>query len=784
LTHGHSSRHDIFVTNPRRWLPALLATTGLTVFALIAITLWRPKGAPPNLVLITLDTTRADRIGAYGYGPARTPALDALAREGVLFEQAMAAAPLTLPAHGSIFTGSFPPSHGVRDNGGFFLDPAQTTLAEVLKTAGVQTGAAVGAYVLDSKWGMDQGFDRYADDFDLSNIRGMSLATVQRPGNEVVDKALAWLDTARTQRFFSWIHLYDPHTPYDPPEPFKSDFAGRPYDGEIAFVDAQVGRVIEYLRRHDLLEQTVIAVIGDHGEGLGQHGESAHGFFIYESSTHVPFIVRVPRAAGMQGRRIADPVRAVDLMPTVLDLLGVQVPAGLAGTSLVPLMSGRAATLDLEGYAEALYPLHHFGWSDLKALRAGRYKLIDAPRPELYDLSEDPGEERNVFEERRALGDTMMARLRALDAEFARQTAPAGPTADVDPEVRSRLAALGYVGSFVATAATPRTGRADPKDKIEIFNLMTTARDASKDGGDASTDVVRMLESVVASDPEVIDAWFMLGNEFYKARRYDTAITHFKKALELKPDYDLAIINLANCYRALDKDDAALAGYEHYLTVDPKNAYVWYQVGEIYLDRGDIGAAEKRFQKALEIDASVAAARNALGVVAHKRGQLDAAEREINAAIALKADVRLAHYNLALIAEERNDFPRAEAEYKREVELHPSAFKASFNLGRLYERLGRVSDQVAALKQSIDANPDFAEGHFFLAKAYLDANANLDDALRLARRGLELAPISEMAPLGHFVIAGVLMKRGKPDAATREFEAGRALEARLARPGR
>jgi choline-sulfatase len=777
LTSPARSRHYQGVRISRgRVLSFLLVAVAMISIAAAAWRVW-PRSRPLNLLVITLDTTRADRIGAYGYADVQTPVLDGLARDGVLFEQAMTSAPLTLPAHGSIFTGTYPPQHGLRDNGGFFLGPDQTTLAEVLKGAGFETGAAVGAYVLDSKWGLDQGFSTYLDDFDLSNVRGMSLATVQRPGNEVVDKALGWLERARTRRFFAWIHFYDPHTPYAAPEPFKTTYARHPYDGEIAFVDAQIGRVIAFLREHGLLDRTIIAVIGDHGEGLGQHGEAAHGFFIYESSTRVPFIVRAPAPLKMVGRRIADPVRSVDLMPTVLDLLGVAAPNGLAGTSLVPLMSGRVTTLDLEGYAEAMYPLHHFGWSDLKALRAGRYKLIDAPRPELYDIEQDPLEQHDLFGERRALGDTMLARLRAREAEMGHHGASAGPAVDVDPEVRARLAALGYVGSFVATSATPRTDRADPKDKIGIFNLMTSARDVSKDGPDASSDVIGMLKSVVSSDPDVIDAWFMLGNEYYKARQYDVAITNFRRALALKPDYDLAIINLANCYRAQGHDDAALDGYERYLTVDPKNAYVWYQVGEIYLDRGDVAAAEERFVKALEIDESVAPAKNALGVVAFKRGDLDGAERNINAAIAMKPDVRLAHYNLALVAEERNDLPRAESEYKQELEHHPTAFKASFNLGRLYERLGRTNDRISALKQSIEANPGFAEGHLYLAKAYLDAGVSLDEAIRLARRGLELSPEPDVAPLGHFVIAGVLLKQGRPEAASRELEVGRALEA-------
>lgn len=733
------------------------------------------RGAPGdlNLLVITLDTTRADRIGAYGNKDIETPTLDRLAREGVLFEQAMAVAPLTLPAHSSIFTSRFPPEHGVRDNGGFFLSPQQLTLATLLKRKGLQTGAVVAAYVLDGKWGLNQGFDTYVDDFDLSRLSGFALGDVQRPGNEVVDRALPWLEKVKGQRFFAWLHFYDPHTPYDAPEPFKSRYADHPYNGEIAFVDAQIARVIAFLEQNGLLERTVVAVIGDHGEGLNQHSEGTHGFFIYESTTRVPFIVRAPFER-TRGRRVADPVRSVDLFPTVLDLMGVPTPKGIAGVSLVPLMTGARKTLDLEGYAEALYPLHHYGWSELRAWRAGRYKAIDAPRPELYDLERDPQETTNLYAERRPLADGMIARLRQQEKEHAGGSEGlAAPSPEVDPEARARLAALGYVGSFVATVSAPASDRADPKDKIELFNLMTDARESAKEEGSAAK-IAAMYRKVLADDPKVIDAWFNLGNVYYRAGQYEEAIEHFSKALELKPDYDLPVINMANAYRRLGKDEAALAGYEHYLTIDPKNAHVRYQIGEIYMDRGETARAEQNFRQALEINPREASARNALGVIAFTRGDRAAAEREVRAALEMKKDVRLAHYNLALFAEERNDLATAEAEYRKELELHPNAYKAAFNLGRLYERLGNPTAQIAALKQSVEQNPAFPEGKLFLAKAYLDAGTNLAEATELARQAIARGPQPSLVPLAHFVLADLYNRAGRAQDAAREVSLGRA----------
>ena len=301
-----------------------------------------------NLVVVTLDTTRADRLGAYGRANAGTPNLDALAQDGVLFEHASTAAPITLPAHSSIFTGRFPPQHGVRDNGGYFLNDQEQTLAETLKARGYATGGFIAAYVLDSKWGINQGFDTYFDDFDLSKFKVFSMGNIQRPGNEVVDRALPWIDQQRGAPFFAWIHLYDAHTPYSPPEPFRSQHPDDPYQGEIAFADAQVGRVVQFLRDRDLFDRTVILVIGDHGESLNDHGEEGHGFFVYESVVHVPMIVRTP-FSGMRGRKVADPVRSVDVMPTVLDLLGVNKPEGavIDGQSITPLMTGARPDMGL-----------------------------------------------------------------------------------------------------------------------------------------------------------------------------------------------------------------------------------------------------------------------------------------------------------------------------------------------------------------------------------------------------------------------------------------------------
>ena len=733
-----------------------------------------------NLLLVTLDTTRADRMGAYGNKDIETPTFDRLAREGVLFDQAVSVAPLTLPVHSSMMTGKFPPEHGVRDNGGFFLGPEQLTLAEVLKSKGYKTGAFIGAYVLDSKWGINQGFDTYYDKFDLSENRAISLAAIQRPGNEVVDQALPWIEQAKDGPFFAWVHLYDAHAPYKPPEPFATRYKAHPYNGEIAFADSQVARVIAKLQVLGLYDRTVIMVMGDHGESLGDHGEAAHGFFIYNSTMHVPFAIRAPFSL-TQHREVADPVRSVDIMPTALDLLGIAPPGGISGVSVAPLMTGARRELGLDAYSEAIYPLYHYGWSDLRSLRSGRFRVIDAPRPELFDEDRDPQEKTNLYAERRQLADRMITQLRAQEASFRRINSSI-PNASVDPDARQRLAALGYVGSFVATDADTRTGRADPKDKIGIFNKLGEATELTKDTGPDGKppfdDIMRLLNQILHDDPEVIDAWFMSGTQYMQHGDLEKAVEYFKKTLALKPDYDLAVFNLAQAYRRMGNDDAALAGFEHYLTLDPKDPFVQYQMGEIWLDRGDTGRAEQLFRKALEMDPQVVAAKNALGVIALQRGDPVTAERLIREALATKANLRLAHFNLGLLLEQRGDLPGAEKEYFEELKAHPDNYKAAFNMSRLYEQVGDREGQIGALKQSIVSNPRFGEGYIFLAQAYLESGTHFDEAISMARKGLELAPRSEFAPLAHYVMADIFNRQGRATEGAREVALGRALEAR------
>lgn len=412
---------------------------GVLAAGLVSLAGHSPPGGETaiGVVLITLDTTRADRLTPYGLMDVVMPGLERLAREGVLFHQATSVAPLTLPAHTSIMTGLLPPRHGVRDNVDRPLAASHRTLAEMLHQRGFRTAAFVGSTVVGADRGLSQGFEHYGDvpPNDRAGAEGR-----QRRADEVVSDAVQWLDAVGESRFFLWTHLYDPHRPYNPPAPLRAGQVD-PYIGEIAFADAQIARLLDALEIRRLLDRALVIVTADHGESLGEHGEQDHGMFVYESVLRVPLIIRGP---GLRPGRVDGVVRLVDIMPTVLDVLGFGLPQ-TDGVSLRAALGGAGAPPDVEAYAESLYP-QRLGGSPVHSLRVGRFKVIDAPCPELYDLARDPFEEHNVYLERRTLADGLRRRLVEIDAGGALARSGRGLQADVPAELQERLAALGYVG--------------------------------------------------------------------------------------------------------------------------------------------------------------------------------------------------------------------------------------------------------------------------------------------------------------------------------------------------
>jgi arylsulfatase A-like enzyme len=440
---------------PSLLVSVLALTSGSCAFA-------EKPPTPQGILIVTLDTTRADYLSAYGAGRTLTPHLDRLAAEGVVFEQAATVAPLTLPAHSSLFTGLLPPRHGVRDNAGP-LDARHQTLAAMLRGRGFDTAAFVGSVVLGASRGLAAGFDLYQD--GLKTGRPLS-AGLQRPADHVVDEAVAWLEGRNDRPFLLWVHLYDPHAPYDPPEPFRTAYRDDLYAGEIAFVDEQIGRLLDVLDRRRLIDRTAVVVAADHGESLNEHREIGHGFFIYESVIRVPLIVRT---AGVAPRRVPGLVRIVDVMPTLLQLAGTPA-ADLDGVNLLDVMTGAAPSLELEAYAESLTP-ERFGWSPLRSLRAGRFKLIDAPRPELYDLETDPAERHNLHASLPGVAAAMSRRLSTLMQDIP-PVPGAGDAPRPTAEMLAQLRALGYVATAETTPSRGAGSLLDPKDHIDDYNAL------------------------------------------------------------------------------------------------------------------------------------------------------------------------------------------------------------------------------------------------------------------------------------------------------------------------
>ena len=757
-------------------LPAALRRGALATLVALAAGGCGGEPRPRHLLLVTLDTLRADRLGSYGHAAAQTPHLDALAGGGRRFARASTVTPLTLPAHASLLTGTFPAHHGVRDNGGFYLGEAEQTLAETLRDGGYRTGGFVGAFVLDRRWGIAQGFEEYFDDFDLSEFDDApGMDAVQRPGSEVVDRALDWLAADRRRPFFAWVHLYDPHTPYEAPEPYRSRFpatlAGA-YDAEIASADAQVGRLLEALRADGRLAETLVVVLGDHGEMLGEHREATHGFFVYDAAVRIPLILSGP---GVRPGVVADQVRIVDVLPTVVARLGVSAPAGVQGVDLLAL--GRGEPRRLLALFESWYPRYHYGWSELVGVQDGRYTLIRAPRRELYDLERDPGERDNLAERE---PERAAAMERALDGMLAQVSGPqaAAPQA-VDAETAARLRALGYLGAARSPAADrgDERPRGDPKDKIGLYNLLKESTAAA--AADDLERAIATLRRVLAEDPEIVEAHLFLGNFQRRARRLEAAVEAYRAVLALDEEHQEALHNLALAYKELGRLDDALAGLERAGALDPRNGKVLWQLADVHMRRRRFDLAEAALRRALELDLDRARFLLKLGECYLEMGRAADAERWLREALAENPRLETAHFSLGLAHEEQGHAAEAIAAYRAELETHAEAYRASFNLARLLERRGDGDDVLALYRRAVEIQPQFGTGHLYLAKALLD-RGDLDGAEEAARRGLERSPEPGTAPLGHYVLADVYSRLGRTREAAREAAAGRRLERALA----
>lgn len=548
-------------------------------------------GRIDNVLLISIDTCRADYLSSYGSRRAATPHIDLLAAEGVRFERAISPVPLTLPAHASLLTGTTPPFHGVRANATYRLAPQNLTLAEILAGHGFATGAVVSAFVLDSRFGLDQGFAHYDDSFEAPIAAGV---IDQRRGDEVTRRASAWLAENGRAPFFLFLHYYDPHTPYDAPEPFASEFADDPYAAEIAYVDYVVGQVIDELKRLELYETTLIVLTADHGEMLGEHGEATHGWFVYESAIRVPLIVRAP---GVAPATVVDLAGLIDVVPTVCGLLGIPLPAEVQGVDLSPLLRGtRGPREPRELYCESLEPTQ-YGCNPLLGLVGWRFKYIETTRPELYDLEGDPGESRDLHADTADRAAELAERLAAQIRDSVRQLPAAAPA--LDPEARRRIEALGYLaGAAPAELLVDRT-REDPKDLIEFHHAHLAVPPLIVQGELA--EARRQSEKLLEERPDFTDGHLLLARIAREERRLDDAVRHYERALELSPDRPGVHADLGVVLALLDRGPEAIEHYRRALALDPDHVEARNNLGNELLKGGRSAEALHEYRRALEL---------------------------------------------------------------------------------------------------------------------------------------------------------------------------------------
>src|SRR6266568_2501494 len=647
--------------------PLIFKSALLAGFFAVGHTAPAATSSSPNVVVITIDTLRPDHLGCYGDKQIHTPNIDALAADSTRFERAYTAVPVTLPSHTVIFTGTYPLLSGVHDFAANKLDPTQATLASVLKENGYATAAVIGSAVLDSRFGLNHGFDFYHDHFDFNRLQESNLDEMERPGNIVADVTLDWLSKNYQKKFFLWMHLYDPHYPYRPPPPYSEQYKDRPDDGEIACADAQVGRLIEFLKNKGLYQNTLIILSGDHGESLGEHGEKTHGFFIYNATLHVPLIIHLP--GDMHARTVQNLVNLADIMPTVLAALNIQLPAHVQGQSLLPIISPKKEDNARSLYAETFLPRLHFNWSELRGVETENYHFIDAPQPELYDLTKDPGETQNLFPQKKAVGEEMRAKLAALIREYSAGQEMAQNTV-LDPALMERLKSLGYAGfSGGGNPTISNRDLPDPKDRIQAYELISEAIADSQHGNyQPSTE---KLNTALKTDPNSVPVHYLLGLNYYRMKDFPAAVEQFQRVIELSPDYTLALFYLGVAYGHTGQIDQSISTLKRALELDPTNFTAAYDLGVAYLQKKMTNEAAAAFREALSIADEYAPAHRSLGEVLLDQGQVDGAIAQLRRAEELVPTDPATHLALAkaLAAKGMND--EAQEEMRKAQQNRP-----------------------------------------------------------------------------------------------------------------
>ncbi len=648
-----------------------------------------PKEPGLNVVLITLDTTRADRLGCYGYAEAVTPNLDAIARKGVRFAKAYAPAPLTLPSHASIMTGRNPYAHGVHNNGAYALPAATPTLARVLKARGYRTAAFTASFSVDSRFGLDGGFDLYDDNIQPGSP--FKSANGERRAEQVLQIFEPWFETAAASPdpFFAWIHFFDPHLPYTPPSPLREEFPGRPYDGEIAYMDAIVGQVMLRLKARSLLGRTLIVVAGDHGESFGEKGEWGHGVFLYEPAVRVPLLLyadgRLPA-----GRVIESRVRLIDILPTVLDLLGIPVPEGVQGESLLPYVQGRKQA-DLEVYLETFYPRENFGWAALTGLVSGPWKYIEAPTRELYNLPADPGESDNRAGRDKA-ADDLKARLGTILQEGVSSSRRAASESDI-----ARLRSLGYVDY---SDPSGKGGAADPKDKLDELKIVQDAEKAEYEGRFA--EAASLHRKMIAQRPDAASSYIGLALSQARLKDFTGAVATLRQGLDRLPDSELLMTRLGYTYLVMSKPQEAAEVMGNILKIHPHSPDALTGLAVILDGTNRRDEARGYFEKALAVEPESKFLRTAYAENLAAGGRMPDAAGIFEALIKDYPKDPAAPKALGAAWARAGDFGKAAEAFLRAIALGPDP-DAYYSLGVCYKEKGDTAAAIDSFEKFLAA---------------------------------------------------------------------------------
>ena len=740
------------------------------IFALSCDGIGPMGSAPPNILVFTLDTLRADALGSYGNAKKPSPNLDALSDQGYRFTRAYTVTPLTIPAHSSLWTSLLPPRHGVQDNGDFFLDEGADTLAERLKSGGYQTMASVGAEVTSHHWGFAQGFDTYYDEMDKSREKEKNRWRVERPATEVLSDALGWFKSDRKadQPFFSWIHLFDIHHPYEPPEPYKSQFSKRPYLGEIAWTDAQVQGFLDELKSMGAMENTWIFILSDHGEGRGSHGESLHGTLLYNSTTRIPFIVVPPKRDG-GGQRVDFPTSLVDVFPTALALAGLAIPENLDGIDLTPwLKPDEQSAAPLEGrnvYVESLYAYRHYGWAPQKAWVTDTHKLIDSTTPELYEAWDIP-EKTNLATSHTSILDAHKAEMLTQTESMVTDENTAG-RAELSGERLEQLAALGYITTTI-DEDTPTEGLPDPVTQLPMLKEVEKARSLLQSG--RLDEAHEQVDKILGINPSFVDMRSMKANLLMQAGNLDAA---YKAAVDLDADHPSTNHKglIANILLRAGRAADAAQVFQSMVEIDPYLSDSWRGLLNSLFLSGQIPDLETAVQKAKARFPDHLSVRTFEGIILVMRGNTAEANDILMTVLAENPNQPFVNHSLALMKRAAGETNEAEQFLNEEIRLHPPAIPARRTLVEVLAEQRRYGDQLIQLDAIAAVEKPNALTMHSKAQALFNLS-RIDESAAETQRCMQL---DKTYPGCWMLWANVLSKQGKQDDAKRAYDKAVAL---------